>query len=204
MIGIDKDGVLHDSFDTFHGVLNSVLDNSAVPPLTKESVKAAYCSDWIHMLKQLGVFFNDFTEFADAYKNAYEQTDVGPLIPGARGLLEELSEIDTLVLVTNEQTTKVDRFLEKYELRSFFSEIRQPQSSKVNALRDTRWYISDTVSDGFCALEAGSSFIGVTHTYGYNTEQAFLDFAKSHRNVHIVPSLDKVADIVRNGSVENV
>lgn len=174
----DLDGTLIDSSEVICTCFNTALVRHNLEPLPRETVKAGIGRPLVDLFTEeaKGVSVESLVQ---EYKRAFAQLAPGQarLLPGARELLEPLSDQKKLGVVTSRSSAGTTRILGEFGLLSCFSTLvgvedaacGKPSPEPVLlALRnlgvepDHSVFVGDTSFDMEAAKSAGSHAIGIT------------------------------------------
>jgi phosphoglycolate phosphatase-like HAD superfamily hydrolase len=199
--GFDFDGIIHDSITNAYAAFSQTRRFHGLDIVPVETLKLHFGSDWHAFFDGVGIPEALYGRWKDDYQRHYDAYGNGDIIPDAREVILELMEKigqGNIVLVTNEKTDRVRRFLHAHDLLILQDRIYNAHGSKAQLLEElgVTDYIGDIVSDGKACIAARNKprFIGVAHKYGYNMPQALFEFKEQHpeHEIVIVPSISDV------------
>lgn len=168
----DFDGVLIESFDTWHAAFNDTLERFKGESITKDEFRKRYWGPPVETsMKMLGLG----EEEADYCRNRYlKRADEGELVSGAKQVLESID--NQIGLVTNMVLKTAMSRLEHFNLREYFevvitgSDVENLKPEPDPILKACSIlevdpseviYVGDTEADVQATREAGCLMVGI-------------------------------------------
>lgn len=199
----DCDGVIINSLDHIYQGALEFVDHHGGKPFTKEAYREAFKGNVIsEMFKMAGLSPKETKitkEDMQLFFGHYHKTSA---YPGIKDLLEQLSEHNTLVIVTSTLTDVVTAKFEEEDLLSYFAGYLGPKASpfkdvkvrmaleEFDVPKQDTLFISDTVGDILEVNKTGVSTIGVT--WGVHTKEELQEASPSS----IVETIEELASIL--------
>lgn len=205
-IGLDFDGVLHDSCSRSHAAFCQTLRDHGLPPVERDHLRAYFGSDWPRFFEEMGVPEDLRATWKDAYQSRYDHQSLGEIIDGTHELLEEVLTRHGrggLVIITNELPERVHRFFVANGIADLENSVMSAYAGKSALLESelVTMYVGDTVGDGVACLSAKNrpQFVGVAHDASYNLPEMLHEFRRQNPEhpIEVVNNLHEVRKYLR-------
>lgn len=200
-IGLDFDGVMHDSCARSHAAFCETLRDHGLDEVERDHMRSYFGSDWGQFFKEMGIPKELHSTWKDAYQARYDKQPLGDLIEGTHELLDHITGrygTKGLVLITNELPDRVHRFMQAHGLEHLESTVMNAYSGKSGLLesQEVTAYVGDTVSDGLACITARNKprFFGIANDTSYNMPEMLYALRDAHPEhpIQIVRRLDEV------------
>lgn len=201
VIGIDFDGVIHDSIRNSHAAFVKTLLDHNLPEVEIDYLREHFGTNWNEFFEKMGVPQDLRAQWKDKYQNNYDPIPNGSIIPDSKEVVDYLLSKykDDVYLITNEQIDRVERFLAENNLLELRKRIHHVYSSKHDVLDELKItdYIGDSVSDGYACIKAKNKprFICTAHNYSYNTINTLKSFYESNQKLHSIKLVNSILEV---------
>jgi phosphoglycolate phosphatase len=186
----DMDGVIIDSRQSVESSLDEVFHSRGIPPLTDEEKNGLIGPPIAEVVAPIiatrGLMAKDVDLVVKEFRKIYNgHLDRTPLFEGIREVIEELSHLNSMAIVTSKPENQALQILEALGLQQYFSPIigSNPvlSTSKISLLKKAinqlgvtngmaTWMIGDRFHDVEAAKQNQISSAGVLWGYGSETE----------------------------------
>jgi phosphoglycolate phosphatase-like HAD superfamily hydrolase len=187
-LGLDFDGVLHDSLERACINANKVFADLSLSPITTNDIRRYITSDWTKYFDDLGVPREKHSLIRPLFKEYEKTSPLCPLVKDASWFINEAYSRygeKNVLLVSNSQEPIVKDFFATHKIS--IDQIHIVSGSKGPILKELgiTTYVGDIVSDGEAAIEARAKFVGMDHEPSFNDSNRLAKFKAANSSYPI-------------------